>query len=86
MRHLIIYPDIKARAIKNPSEEDYLRYENTDHGLLDDDTFNELTKRRIQELFKTQSYVEQVGNEIWRVKPDGSREFIKRIVKYGECS
>lgn len=79
MPNLKIYPDIKAKAIKNPSEDDYLLHENTDHGLLDDDTFKELSRRRIEELHSRQSYVEQVGNEIWRVKPDGTRELVKRI-------
>lgn len=86
MNKVIIYPDIQAKAIQNPTEEDYFIYESTDHGVLDHETFQELASRKMQELFKTQSYVEQIGNEIWRFKPDGTRELVSRIDKHEESS
>jgi len=73
-----IYLDIKEKAINPdlyPVPEDLWP---TDHGYLNDESFDLLVKRRLAEKFKKQSYVRELDNgETWQFNPDGTKFMIR---------
>lgn len=73
-----IYSDIKENAINPdlyPVPEDLWV---TDHGYLNDESFDILAKRRLTEKFQKQSYVRELDNgETWQFNPDGTKLMVR---------
>ncbi len=62
------YPDLLARAVQNPTEEESLLLNPTDHGWLNDADFKTLLDRRLKPLLKSQVYSKSTPDgKIWRI-------------------
>lgn len=72
------YSDILAKAIDPETYPDPEDLWETDHGYLTDDDAMALVNRRLEEQFKTESYVRQLDNgEIWQYNPDGTKIMVR---------
>lgn len=72
------YPDILAMAVKNPTEEQELYLELTDHGWLDEEALRLLITRRMEKMLKTKGYVDRLPNgETWKFYPDGTKKMVR---------
>ncbi|OCG69496.1 hypothetical protein A9G43_00830 [Gilliamella sp. Occ3-1] len=72
-----LYNDILEKAI-DPTHSQEIDLWETDHGYLDDNTFEELARRRLEEKFKHESYVRKLDNgETWQFNPDGTKFMIR---------
>lgn len=68
------YPDLLALALQNPTEEESLLLNLTDHGWLNDADFKTLLDRRLKPLLKSQVYSKSTPDgEIWQMFPDGKK-------------
>lgn len=68
------YPDLLVRVVQNPTEEESLLLNLTDHGWLNDADFKILLERRLKPLLKSQVYCESTPDgEIWQMFPDGTK-------------
>jgi hypothetical protein len=74
-----LYNDILEKAI-DPNKCKYKEIDlwETDHGYLNDNTFEELARRRLEEKFKHESYVRKLDNgETWQFNPDGTKFMVR---------
>ncbi|HCR3332391.1 TPA: hypothetical protein ON523_002120 [Morganella morganii] len=72
------YSDISAMAVKNPTEEEELYLELTDHGWLDEKALRLLITRRMKKKLSNESYVDRLPNgETWTFYPDGTKKMIR---------
>lgn len=68
------YPDLLTRAVQNPTEDESLLLNPTDHGWLNDEDFKVLLDRRLKPILKSQVYCKSASNgEIWQMFPDGTK-------------
>lgn len=74
-----LYNDILEKAIDpNKCKHKEIDLWETDHGYLNDNTFEELAKRRLEEKFKHESYVRKLDNgETWQFNPDGTKFMVR---------
>ena len=78
------YPDLLARALQNPREEELPLLNLTDHGWLNDVDFKTLLDRRLKPLLKSQVYSKSTPDgEIWQMFPDGTKRL--RVDRFGNC-
>lgn len=76
------YPDLLARAVQNPTEEESLLLNPTDHGWLNDADFKTLLDRRLKPLLKSQVYSKSTPDgKIWQMFPDGTKRM--RVDRFG---
>lgn len=74
-----LYNDILEKAI-DPNKCKYKEIDlwETDHGYLNDNMFEELARRRLEEKFKHESYVRKLNNgETWQFNPDGTKFMVR---------
>ena len=71
------YKEIDLWETDNGHDKEIDRWA-TAHGYLNDNTFEELARRRLEEKFKHESYVRKLNNgETWQFNPDGTKFMVR---------